>query len=356
MNVSFKLRKGKKKNTIYVRVCIGGETADASTFIQVEPWQKWARNRVTGEGSKTKNAKLLKIKAHIVDIYEQLTLQHGQVTARQVVDAFTGKSRSRGIRDLLQDFRKELSKRSVKESTKRAYGYCCKVLEREFEATGIEAPEQIDVRFFEHLETRYNHSAAQQIIRFTNRFLEFCSLKRIEYKSRKRARMTSYLTKKQLKELASLNVEKELKDTKRLLLLITKTGLQIKDFKELRSENIEKEDGMLWLVKQRAKTGHTLIVPISPETLKELLYFMKKGIPSPDTLYYRFKKLSELLGFEVNARIARKTAGMLWLNEGYSIESVSKMLGHSNISTTERHYAAVLKQRIKAEYRKLFDF
>lgn len=60
------------------------------------------------------------------------------------------------------------------------------------------------------------------------------------------------------------------------------------------------------------------------------------------------KEVGEILGFKtkITTHIGRKTFGTIALNDGYSIESVSKMLGHSNIKTTQAHYAVVLKKRI----------
>jgi len=37
------------------------------------------------------------------------------------------------------------------------------------------------------------------------------------------------------------------------------------------------------------------------------------------------------LRFNLTSHVARKTAGTLWLNEGISLDVVSKMLGHKNI-------------------------
>ena len=39
---------------------------------------------------------------------------------------------------------------------------------------------------------------------------------------------------------------------------------------------------------------------------------------------------------------ARRTCGMLMLNKGYSIEVVAKVLGHSDIKTTQHCYAKIL--------------
>ncbi len=54
-------------------------------------------------------------------------------------------------------------------------------------------------------------------------------------------------------------------------------------------------------------------------------------------------------GFESLFLRGRKTFGTIALNQGYSIESVSRMLGHTDIKTTQKHYAVIFKKRIIEE-------
>lgn len=63
------------------------------------------------------------------------------------------------------------------------------------------------------------------------------------------------------------------------------------------------------------------------------------------------KEVGEIIGIKakLTTHIGRKTFGTIALNSDYSIESVSKMLGHTNIKTTQGHYAVVLKKRIIEE-------
>ena len=54
------------------------------------------------------------------------------------------------------------------------------------------------------------------------------------------------------------------------------------------------------------------------------------------------KIMGEIIGIDptkMKSHTARRTAGTIWLNSGLSYEVVAKMLGHSKIETTQRHYA-----------------
>ncbi|MDJ1467266.1 tyrosine-type recombinase/integrase [Xanthocytophaga flava] len=55
---------------------------------------------------------------------------------------------------------------------------------------------------------------------------------------------------------------------------------------------------------------------------------------------------------KLSSRVARKTAGQLWIDAGVSIESVSKILGHANIKTTQKAYVKVTEKRIELELKK----
>jgi hypothetical protein len=71
-----------------------------------------------------------------------------------------------------------------------------------------------------------------------------------------------------------------------------------------------------------------------------------------DIVYYNIllKKVAQLCGIDkkVSSHLARHTFATLTLTKGVSIESVSKMLGHTNISTTQI-YARVTDKKVSHE-------
>jgi site-specific recombinase XerD len=67
------------------------------------------------------------------------------------------------------------------------------------------------------------------------------------------------------------------------------------------------------------------------------------------------KEIADLCGIKKNLtmHLARHTfATTVTLTKGISIESVSSMLGHTNIKTTQ-HYAKILKQKVAEEMNSL---
>ena len=113
-----------------------------------------------------------------------------------------------------------------------------------------------------------------------------------------------------------------------------------------------------WLIKPRQKTGIPEIVPIFPPALHILnkyeqdskLSGTKKLLPVPTNQKVNayLKELGDICGIEtkITFHIARHTfASTVTLDNGIPIDSVSKMLGHRSIKTTQI-YAKVSNKKI----------
>jgi integrase len=118
---------------------------------------------------------------------------------------------------------------------------------------------------------------------------------------------------------------------------------------------VEQHD-MTWLMINRHKSGSGTILPFFPEA-RAILEKYGNWLPVITNQKYNsyLKEVGEICGIEkyLTTHIARKTFATLKLNAGYSIEAVSKMVGHKNISITQTHYATPGMERILNEYRKM---
>lgn len=137
------------------------------------------------------------------------------------------------------------------------------------------------------------------------------------------------------------------------------TGFAFQDVYVLTTENIVRIGikGERWLVRNRGKTGVSEMVPILPiiETLLEKYKnhtCREKGLLIPVNSNAKYNAyLKELavvcnLNRDLNTHLARHTFADLMLNVfGFSLEEVSKMLGHKTVRTTQR-YAKVRKSKI----------
>ena len=74
---------------------------------------------------------------------------------------------------------------------------------------------------------------------------------------------------------------------------------------------------------------------------KELLNYTK------DFVSHKFKKEARRLGIpDIRFHDLRRTFGYNLIRQGRPIYEVSKLLGHSSVTTTERHYAPLLATEI----------
>jgi integrase len=99
------------------------------------------------------------------------------------------------------------------------------------------------------------------------------------------------------------------------------------------------------IVGKRKKPPHNVFyVPLLPEVLQLFEQYPEGPYEyCLNTINQHTPKFEQLLGvgWRITAKTARKTFGNMMLNRGYRIADVSKMLGHSTIAMTERHYVRV---------------
>lgn len=134
------------------------------------------------------------------------------------------------------------------------------------------------------------------------------------------------------------------------------TGLAYSDLMDFNIEKIEEDGEDKYLYGHRKKTGEEYIVLILPQAL-QILEKYKYKLPKYSNQQYnhRLKDVAKVVGIDkpISSHYGRHTAGMLFLNNGISIEVVAKVLGHSTIRETQRVYASVLKKTVVKEMNKL---
>lgn len=143
------------------------------------------------------------------------------------------------------------------------------------------------------------------------------------------------------------------------------TGLSYIDVKKLTKENIKtSSNGQSWIYKDRRKTDITSRIPlleipkiIIEKYTNESNHEMLLPIISNQKFNEYLKELATVCNIDkhLTFHVARHTfATTVTLEKGISIESISKMLGHTNIRTTQI-YAKVTDPKIAHEMGKLAD-
>lgn len=159
-----------------------------------------------------------------------------------------------------------------------------------------------------------------------------------------------YLTKDELYKIEKKVYLSSLhQKTADLFLLQCYTGMGYSDVVCLNSTMIEKHFGRKFIHYSRKKTGIKGIVPLHP-TVSGIL--KRNGDKAPNLanqLYNRIlKEIASLVGIDkhLTSHVGRKTFGTIQINEGQSIEAVTKMLGKTNTKETAKIYAEVSHQLI----------
>jgi site-specific recombinase XerD len=127
------------------------------------------------------------------------------------------------------------------------------------------------------------------------------------------------------------------------------TGLAYADVQKLTTSQIGKGiDGLPWIFTQRTKTDTQLNIPLLPQAKRIMEKYanhpvcVNKGVllpvPSNQKLNEYLKEIATLCGINkpVTSHIARHTfATTVALQNGIPIETLSKILGHKSIRTTQ---------------------
>ena len=168
-----------------------------------------------------------------------------------------------------------------------------------------------------------------------------------------------------LKTLHFEDLEEEMETARDIFLFACYTGAAYCDLMELDKSHLVRDDeGSLWLKFNRHKTGVPCRVKLLPEAkrLMEKLHSDGRETLLPYIKYKNYQiclkalRLRAGISFPFTTHTARHTfATLITLEQGVPIETVSKMLGHSNISMTER-YAKVTPQKLFEEFDRFLSF
>jgi integrase len=143
------------------------------------------------------------------------------------------------------------------------------------------------------------------------------------------------------------------------------TGLAFSDVKTVTKDNLMNIDGVTWLYKRRVKTDVESRIPLSMVPLKLIEKYkdnptcIEKGTLFPvftnQKMNAYLKEIADLCSIKkpLTTHSARHTfATTVTIANNMSIESVSKMLGHTSIKMTQR-YSRIVDRLLKEDMGKL---
>lgn len=168
---------------------------------------------------------------------------------------------------------------------------------------------------------------------------------------------TEYLTEQEMQALESIHplAGTQMALARDLFVFQMYTGLSFSDAQAFDISLYHKE-GDVWTYNgERIKTGVPFVNQLLPPAVEVLKRYNWK-IPKIDNSDYNrsLKALGSSAGIAIplHSHLARHTFATFMLRNGVKIENLSKMLGHTNISRTQR-YAKVLAQSVHEDFTKI---
>ena len=375
---------------IMLRININGSRVTMALKRHLDP-QHWdsGRSQMKGRGDQARlfNDYLDSIRVRAHKKYNELLTAKEEVLASDLRDAILGiqTAKSRNLIETWQEHVNGLKQLIGKESSYATYqkyntakNHMKAFLRKTYKA------EDVSIKSVDHyMISRYAHYLKTEMACSYNtatRFLQ--NLKRITTLAMRHGWLAKdpfagvnlslkevdrpYLTETELKKLMEFQSPFErLNKVRDFFVFSCFTGLAYIDVKQLRRCEIEHNEGNYWIRTRRQKTRARANIPllnipmeiIRKYSILEALQPEDLVLPMPSNqkINAYLKELADLCGISktLTFHIARHTfATTVTMMNGVPIETVSKMHGHKNITSTQ-HYARIVDQKVGEDMRLL---
>jgi site-specific recombinase XerD len=368
---------------ISIRITIEGDSLEFSSKIRVSP-NIWDANAGRAKGRTRAatdiNDALDKITSRLHSKYKELEDKYGYVTPELLKNAFLGIAEKKTTLLLLMDRKidqkKALVGNTITKSAMVKYEDTRKKLEEFILIHNKTADISIKgvnydfiTAFDIHLRSKHglHHNTVVKFLRYLKQItteaiksglMQIDPFMNITLSSKKGHR--KYLTKEELRTVMSQDFASDvLKEARDVFVFQCYTGFAYVDVSKLTIDDvIVGADKKQFIIKDRTKTGVESFVPLFEIPLKIIKKYRKRNLPdrkllpvsSCQVLNRYLKEIAGLCGIQktLSSHCGRHTFATLMLTEGISVESVSRMLGHTDIKTTQI-YARILNEKVISE-------
>ncbi|MEM9833158.1 MAG: site-specific integrase [Bacteroidota bacterium] len=389
-SILFWLNKSKANDgqaPIWARITVDGKRKEVSVKrkLDMKLWNSQkGRANSTRQEAREINLYLDQVQSQLHSIYQEMKAANELVTAEAIKNRFTGAEQKEHSLVKLFEYHNEEMKESLAWGTLKNYfttqKYVVRFLKQERKTSDIYLS-QLNYAFvtgFERFVKTYKpathrqpctqNGAMKHIERLRkvvnlavkNGWLKDDPFKQFKLKFEKKDR--GFLTAEELQRIEEKDLIDRLDQTRDIFVFSCYTGLSYAEVFDLRPEHIVIGlDGNRWIRAQRKKSGEWFKVPLLPKALAIIEKYQDDPLAQANgkvlPVYTNQKTnayLKEIANLcEVKKRLtyhlARHTfATTVTLANGVPIESVSKMLGHTNLRTTQI-YAKVVEQKLSED-------
>ncbi len=385
--ILFYLRKNylnkSGKAGIMVRLTVNGDMVQFSSKLDIEPalWDTKA-GKAIGNSVKARkmNSMLDDIRTALNNHYRYVESRDSFVTAEKVRNAFLGyEVRQQTLLELFKQHNEDASKLNgiskapatlVKYD--RTYRRLEEFMKAKYKVSDI-ALREIDHKFVTDFEfylrtvSRCNENTTGKFMQIFRKIVLIAKNNGwitidpfANYHIHMKAVDRGYLTEQELERILQKDFDsRRLEQVRDVFIFSCFTGLSYVDVRNLTKENVVTSfDGKLWLQLHRQKTSTAVSLPLLKTPLAILKKYEDKlpdgrllPVSSNQKLNSYLKEIADVCGIKKNLtfHLARHTfATTTTLAKGVPIETVSKMLGHTNIKTTQI-YAHITNDKIRED-------
>ncbi|WP_184658743.1 site-specific integrase [Pedobacter cryoconitis] len=371
---------------IYLRITVQGKRSEITAGSSCDP-SRWnsqtGRSNGNKEEVKSFNAYLDNLQAKVYQAHRQLIEADVFISAESIRNQFLGKKeKSLTLIDIFKDHNQKMEallgsefKKGTLDRYRTSLKHTIEFLEWKYNVKDIEI-NKIDHAFITEYDF-YLRSVRKCANNSTVKYLKnFGKIIRIclssgwlttdpflNYKNKVKKTDRVYLIPEEIQLMAEKKLATErLTQVRDIFLFCCFTGLAYVDVKNLRKIDIVTGvDGEQWISIKRQKTNTPSRIPLLPSASTILGIYEKcpaclntgmlLPVLSNQKMNSYLKEIADFCGIQklLTFHIARHTfATTVTLLNGVPIESVSKMLGHTNIQTTQ-HYAKILDIKVGAD-------
>jgi site-specific recombinase XerD len=371
---------------IYLRITVDGIPKEISTGRQCYPdrWNaKAGRCNGTKEDSKSLNSFLDILQTKVYEVRRKLLEKNELITAERLKSTLKGNDGTvRMLMKIFQQHNDEVKSLVGKdfapgtlERYKTSYDHTKSFMEWKYGVSDLDI-KKLDYEFVSQYEfwlksvRNCNHNSSIKYIsnfrKIVNRCIRNGWLDKdpfVGFKMTKREVIPVFLTEYELERIIEKKFASErLTEVRDVFIFCCYTGLAFTDVKKLKPSEIGIGiDGSKWIFMNRQKTETRSRIPLlSPaidilERYKDHPACINSGKVLPVLSNQKYneylKEIASICGInkKLTTHTARHTfATTVTLSNGVPMESVSKMLGHKNLKTTQ-HYAKVLDKKLSED-------
>ena len=375
--------KSDGTTSIMCRITIDGKAVVLSTGLYCQP-EEW--NSKKGEVKNNRlNGMLCEYKKRIDETYAELLKVNGVISAELLKTAMNGAvDIPKYILQAGEVERENLKIRSIQIDSTSSYrqskmyhyylGEYIRSLGKE-DMLFTDITEEFGTNFILYLKTNYPHKPSYRnhclcwlkrlvYLAVDNGILRYNPLDDIKYEKKAPAKLM-YISKNQLQEIMSHPKQDPLQElARRTFIFSCFCGLAYVDVRNLYPHHIgTTAEGRKYIRTYRKKTSVESFIPLHPVAEQIISLYNTTDdsqpifpLPIRSMIWFEIHELGFSLRFKHNLSYhqSRHTFGTLMVSAGVPMESISKMMGHTNIRTTQG-YAKVTDDKISEDMDRIIN-